>query len=321
MLNKKLLFISHAEKDSVLVEKFIDLLYDMGVPEDSMFCSSITEIGVPVKEDIYEYLRNLLDSEQVIPIFMLSDNYYASAACLNEMGAVWMKQKDYYTFLLPDFEFSKIKGAINPSKSGISLWYKSERELQNLKEDLNQFREQMCNILYIEKQKNWERKRDGFIKQIQGFKMDRDIIVINLEECEGFCIGEYENSGCSVIYDNVKDKIDSYIDFTRTKAEICSVVIFVGELDVSCQYSIGKKIMFELKAADSISNIEVECRLKNRDVRKKVVTSSDWERYSIPLSEFGGDISEWKSLKEIKFLLRRKNNSGGKIEIRNMKIK
>lgn len=321
MLNKKLLFISHAEKDSVLVEKFVDLLYDMGVPEDSMFCSSISEIGVPVKDDIYEYLRNLLDSEQVIPIFILSDNYYDSAACLNEMGAVWMKQKDYHTFLLPDFEFSKIKGAINPSKRGISLWYKSERELQNLKEDLNQFREQMCNLFYIEKQKNWERKRDGFIKQIQGYKMDRDIIVINLEECEGFCIGEYQNRGCSVTYDNIKDKIDSYVDFTRTKAAICSVVIFVGELDVSYQYSIGKKIMFELKAADSISNIEVECRLKNRDVRKKVVTSSDWESYSIPLSEFGGDVSEWKSLKEIKFLLRRKNNSGGKIEIRNMKIK
>ncbi len=64
--------------------------------------------------------------------------------------------------------------------------------------------------------------------------MDRGIIDINLEEREGFCIGEYEGSGCSVIYDNVKDKIDSCIDFTKTKAEICSVVIFIGELDVSC---------------------------------------------------------------------------------------
>lgn len=107
MFGKKLLFISHAEKDSELVEKFVDLLYDMGVSEKSMFCSSISEIGVPIKEDIYDYLRNLLDSEQVIPVFMLSDNYYASAACLNEMGAVWMKQKDYFTFLLPGFEFSK----------------------------------------------------------------------------------------------------------------------------------------------------------------------------------------------------------------------
>lgn len=321
MFNKKLLFISHAEEDSELIEKFVDLLYDMGIPEKSMFCSSISELGVPIKEDIYEYLRNLLDSEQVIPIFMLSDNYYASAACLNEMGAVWMKQKDYFTFLLPDFEFSKIKGAINPSKRGISLWYKSERELQNLKEDLNQFREQMCNLLYIEKYKNWERKRDVFISQIQKLKMEMEVVNINLKECEGFCIGEYENSGCTVIFDNVKHKINSIIDFTKTKAEICSVVIFIGELDVSNQYSVGKKIEFELKATDTIFSIEVECRLKNRNVRKKVITSSEWESYSICLLEFGGDISEWESLKEIKFLLKRKDTSGGKIEIKNMKIK
>lgn len=83
----------------------------------------------------------------------------------------------------------------------------------------------------------------------------------------------------------------------------------------------GKKIVFELKATDTISSVEVECRLKNRNVRKEVVTSSDWESYSISLPEFGGDISEWKSLKEIKFLVRRENTSGGKIEIRNLKIK
>ncbi len=48
--------------------------------------------------------------------------------------------------------------------------------------------------------------------------------------------------------------------------------------------------------------------------RKKAVTSSDWESYSISLLEFCGDISEWKSLKEIKFLLRRKDTVGGKIQ-------
>lgn len=58
------------------------------------------------------------------------------------------------------------------------------------------------------------------------------------------------------------------------------------------QYSIGKRIVF--KAADTISSVEVECKLKNRNVRKKVVTSSDWESYSISLFELEGDISEWK---------------------------
>lgn len=320
MFSKKLLFISHAEKDSKLVEKFVDMLYDMGISEKSMFCSSISEIGVPIKENIYDYLRNLLDSEQVIPIFMLSDNYYASAACLNEMGAVWIKQKDYFTFLLPDFKFSRIKGAINPSKRGISLAYESERELQNLKENLNQFREQVCNLLHINKRRNWERRRDSFILQIQNLRMETDIIEINLEECEGFCIGEFDNYGCTVIFDSVKNKINSNINFMKTKAEICSVVIFVGELDVSCQYNNDKKLSFDLKSSDSILSVEIECRLKNRNVRKKIITSSNWENYSIRLNEFGGDISEWKELKEIKFLLKRKDTYGGKIEIKNMRI-
>lgn len=321
MFNKKLLFISHAEKDSRLIEKFVDLLYDIGVPEKFMFCSSISEIGVPIKKDIYEYLHNLLDSEQVITIFMLSDNYYASAACLNEMGAAWMKQSDYFTFLLPGFEFSKIRGAINPDKRGISLQYKSDRELHNLKEELNQFREQIIDILYIEKRKNWERKRDNFIEQIQKIVIDGDTLDVDLKECEGFCVGEYEHSGCTVIFDKIKNEISSLIDFTKTKAEICSTVIYVGELDVSYQYNSGKAIMFDLKATGTISNVEIECRLKNRNVRKKVAVSSDWENYSILLSEFGGDISEWKVLKEIKFLVKRNETFGGKIEIKNVKIK
>lgn len=45
-----------------------------------------------------------------------------------------IKQKNYFTFLLPDFKFSQIKGAINPSKRGIALGYETERELQNMKE-------------------------------------------------------------------------------------------------------------------------------------------------------------------------------------------
>lgn len=321
MFSEKFLFISHAEKDSQMVEKFVDLLYDMGIPEKSMFCSSISEIGVPIKENIYEYLRNLLDSEQVIPIFMLSENYYSSVACLNEMGAVWVKQKDYFTFLLPDFEFSKIKGAIDPGKRGISLWYKSEGGLHNLKEDLNQFREEISNLYNIEKHRHWERKRDEFITQIQRLKMDMEVVDINLKECEGFCIGEYEHNGCIVMFDKIKNKINSKIAFMETKAEICSVVIFTGDLDVSSQYRTNKKLVFDLKTTDTIHSLDVECRLKNRNVRRTVMTSPDWESYSISLAEFGGDISEWESLKEIKFLLRKRDTSGGSIEIKNMMIK
>lgn len=299
----------------------------MGVPEKFMFCSSISEIGVPVKADIYEYLRCLLDSEQVIPIFMLSDNYYSSAACLNEMGAVWVKQRDYFTFLLPGFEFSKIKGAINPGKRGISLGYKTEREFQNLKGDLNQFRQEVCDLLNLEQYQRWEQKRDEFIAQIQKLildvddqKLEKDFVDINFTNCKGYCIGEYDHSGCAVTFDEIKNKISSKIDFSKTVAKICSIVIFIDDMDISYQYEVNKKLVFNLKTTDTISSIDVECLLKNRNVSRTVTALSDWENYSIPLSEFGGGKSEWESLKEIKILLSKRNTYGGCVEIKNMMI-
>lgn len=72
MSEKNFLFISHAANDKKIVEAFVELLYHIRLPEENMFCSSISELGVPIKEDIYGYLRNLLDSDNVIPIFMLS---------------------------------------------------------------------------------------------------------------------------------------------------------------------------------------------------------------------------------------------------------
>lgn len=323
MSEKKMLFISHAEKDSAMVERFVDLLYDIGIPEESMFCSSISEIGVPIKENIYEYLRNLLDSEQVIPIFLLSDNYYSSAACLNEMGAAWMKQKDYYLFLLPGFEYAQIRGAINPARRGISLGYKSERELQNLKGDLNQFRESAIQLLHlnIERYKFWEKKRDAFIGDIQRLKMEMGCFKIDLQDCQGQCIGEYVHDGCIVNYDDTRKEVCGTIDFSKTDAEICSVIIFTGGVDVSDQYKAEKTLAFDLKVVGTTNTIEVECMIKNRNVYKVVKTLPEWERYQISLSEFGGQISEWESLQEIKFILRREEGiSQVDVGIRNLEI-
>lgn len=323
MSKKRMLFISHAEKDSKIVEAFVKLLYDIPIPGKNMFCSSISEIGVPIKEDIYDYLRNMLDSEQVIPIFMLSDNYYSSVACLNEMGAVWVKQKDYYLFLLPGFKYTQIRGAINPTKRGISLGYQSERELQNLKEDLNRFRESVAQLLHLDKEKNrlWERNRDEFIAEIQRIQVEMDQIKISLKESRGYCIGEFVHDECITNYDCARNTLCASVDFAKTNAKLCSIVIFTGNLNISKQYQTVKSLSFDLKAVGSIHQIQIECKLKNRDVYKVVTISPEWESYHIPLPEFGGQISEWESLLEIKFVLKRNDNvSKVDIEIRNLEI-
>lgn len=136
------------------------------MPEEALLCSSISEIGVPIKVDIYDYLRDTISKDNIIPIFMLSENYYKSLACLNEMGAVWIMQKDYYIFLIPPFSFGDIGGAINLNKKGIRLECSNKNELYNLRDGLNQFRSQMESVFNLKKLKNWERKRDVFIEKI-----------------------------------------------------------------------------------------------------------------------------------------------------------
>lgn len=317
--NQKMLFISHAEKDIAIVEKFVDLLLHMGVSEKAILCSSISELGVPLKVEIYDYLRNTLDSKGVIPIFMLSDNYYNSAACLNEMGAVWMKQTDYFVFLLPGFTFSQIRGAINPRKRGISLDCQSEHALKNLKSDLNLFHTELEDIFSLKPLRFWERRRDEFISAIQTTHVP-SINPINMKNCEGLCIGKYTHEGITLTFDAQTNKLCADIDFCLTEAEICSAVIYTGEQDLVSQWQAGAVLSFDLKSSATIKTLEVECRLKNQDSRISFPTSETWTHHQLRLSEFPADLSEWQALKEIKFLVRRKSSLGGHFEIKNLTI-
>lgn len=313
-MSTKKLFISHADKDSKLVSDFVDLLYDIGLKEENMFCSSRTDIGVPIKEDIYEYLRNLLDSEDVIPIFMLSENYYESAACLNEMGAVWLKQKDYYTFLLPDFEFKQIKGAINPNKKAI----KFDGDVVQLKGELTNFKNQICNSFgVIISDNRWEQKRDLFIEKINNISPE---IIIDLSYYEGFCIGGINNGGCNIVYDSIVDKITATYDFSKTEAGICSTVFYIGEIDIYKKYKQNRKLCFSLKSNVSNSKLYTELRLKNQNPHRIIRTSNEWQKYEIPLKEFKCPESEWHQLKEIKFIVLSSDIEKETIEIKDLKI-
>lgn len=315
MYSNKKLFISHSEKDKEIVSNFIDLLYSIGLKEQNIFCSSRTEIDVPIKEDIYNYLRNLIDSDDIIPIFMLSENYYNSPACLNEMGAVWIKQKDYFLFLLPNFEFKEIKGAINPNKKAIKL----DAPIDTLKGLLTNFKNEMCKMFNVNISDNrWEKQRDEFISKINITATDTHI---KLSEFRGYCINDINNGGCVVNYDKTKNKITTTYDFTKTKSNISSVVFFTGELNMHKAFLQNKHLCFSLKSIKNCFNLTIELRLKTRDVSYNITTSRECEYYQIPLQEFGGAESEWDILREIKFLSYRYNIKKETIEIKNISIK
>ena len=157
-------FISHASKDKNYVSSIVKLLEFIGLRQEQLFCSSVPGYGIPLDEDIYDYLRQQFQEYDLHVILVLSDNYYQSVACMNEMGAAWVLRNDYTTILLPDFEFKKIEGAINPRKIALKL----DGDSDDVKEKLGQLKDKLSKEfgLLPLPEVRWEKQRDEFISVI-----------------------------------------------------------------------------------------------------------------------------------------------------------
>lgn len=167
------LFISHSTKDMKYVKAFVELLEQIGMPDGSIFCSSVDGYKIEWGNDIYEYLADEFTdkNKELLVIFMLSENYYKSVACLNEMGATWVLKKDYRSILLPGFEFSNIEGAINPRKISVKL------DANSLSTDLNGIKNQMAKIFKFTApiDDKWDRIRNNFEQAIQQESLERNM--------------------------------------------------------------------------------------------------------------------------------------------------
>lgn len=171
---KTKVFISHSSLDKGYVSCIVDLLEDIGLTQEQLFCSSVPGYGIPLDEDIYDYLKQQFQEYNLHVIFILSDNYYQSVACMNEMGAAWILQNKYTVILLPKFEFKEVKGAINPRKIGLKL----DDDLTEVKGKLGQLKDTLLKEFDLPSimDVRWEQKRNKFISAISELKEDNHII-------------------------------------------------------------------------------------------------------------------------------------------------
>ena len=169
---KKKVFISHASKDILAVKHIVELLELIGFDKSNMFCSSIEPYGIPTGMDIYEYLQKQFRDFELHVILVLSNNYYNSIACLNEMGAAWVLSCSQTVMLPPGFSFSDIDGAINPRK--IAIQFRpgmNDTDLYNMKSRIDGFIEEMAQLSSNKPNKPHirEEKRDGFINAMNTY--------------------------------------------------------------------------------------------------------------------------------------------------------
>ena len=155
------LFISHSSNDKVLVEGLVTLLEFLGFKENNMFCSSVEGYGIPLGNNIFDYLRSQFEEHQLFVLFIHSPNYYKSSVSLNEMGAAWALKQKYFSVLTKDMKFEDMKGVVSSQEIAIKVnTADAKLRMNELKNAL-----QLFFSLSQVNESRWETVRDRFLKE------------------------------------------------------------------------------------------------------------------------------------------------------------
>lgn len=125
----KRIFISHKTECAVF-GKFLVRCFEligMNVQESIIF-TSMSELGVPYDQDIYDYLKDCFRDDLYV-IFLFSRSFYNSNVCIAETGAAWATNKKYSNVVI-DMGFGGIDKPINNSQIGASLADLDAEDLQ-----------------------------------------------------------------------------------------------------------------------------------------------------------------------------------------------
>jgi hypothetical protein len=88
-----LIFLSHCSKDKKYGDALEALIMGLGVQPEQLIYTSHPLHKIPLGENIYDYLRKCMN-QNIYMIILWSKSYLESPACLNEMGAAWVKQSN-----------------------------------------------------------------------------------------------------------------------------------------------------------------------------------------------------------------------------------
>lgn len=117
------IFITHSSKNKNYGELLVELLRSLGVNENEIIFTSNVAYGIPVGQNIFNWLKSQI-AEKPFVIYLLSEQYYDSIACLNEMGAAWIIENDHAAIFTPDFDLSSKEfqsGALDPREIGFYI--------------------------------------------------------------------------------------------------------------------------------------------------------------------------------------------------------
>lgn len=313
-------FISHAYKDKLLVDAFVNLLTKAGVPEVQIVCSSTPGTQLHAGSSLYSELRKELTNDNVFVIFMLSENFYASPVCLNEMGAVWIRDSKCQVILLPGFSFGEMKGVIcEKGLIGIALDTYDEETVDRF----NQLRGDLVKHGFTLSVDKWDIAMVAFFSAVESYKKQlAGEAILDMTDVKGYCVGDADNDGCRIIKRNSsKIMTTTVVDYDKTSAKLCSVVYRIEQKDWKSLDKNGKSLCFEAYADIEDLRAEVELHLADRNEQVPILLTDDTQSFRIPLSHFTSSVDAWKEVKEVCFLFWKKYiNNKTTVVIENLRL-
>lgn len=118
-----IIFISHSSLDVKYGDALVELLREVGVRDKEIIFTSNPAYGIPISSNIFDWLKSRITDKPSV-IYLLSEAYYQSVACLNEMGAAWIVGNKGYMLFVPGFSLDNHKfksGALDPRSIGFFL--------------------------------------------------------------------------------------------------------------------------------------------------------------------------------------------------------
>jgi len=158
------IFISHSSKNTNYGQALVELLTGIGIKSDQIIFTSNTAYGIPIGQNIFNWLKNRINEKPHV-IYLLSQEYYSSIACLNEMGAAWVIENEHTMIFTPNFELDSHEfhnGVLDPREIG--FYIDNEERLTAFIESLKISFGISAGIVLV------NQKVKGFLKQIESFK-------------------------------------------------------------------------------------------------------------------------------------------------------
>ncbi|NIY81070.1 TIR domain-containing protein [Celeribacter sp. HF31] len=106
------IFISHAVADKILAKALVSFLKEaIGVPEKSIFCSSVEGHGIPLGADFNDYMKGKIQKPKLV-ILLITETYLERHFCLMELGAAWARSLNACPIVVGDVPFETVTNTI-----------------------------------------------------------------------------------------------------------------------------------------------------------------------------------------------------------------